>query len=159
MKSKVGFITAFFAAFAVLVAVPIGLSCFFGYDVYDNDKIIARDNDYHESEKLSVHMTEDKDNEWSFNTEKFWGVFAMKYFTAEENAVYTFDCNLNESKGDFKLVLVDLDSNEIVTPIYDEDNNVTSAAAELAPASYAIKAVGRRAGVTGEFHINTMENV
>lgn len=154
MKSRTGFIITLSAAFAVMVAVPIGLSQFFGYDVYDNDKIIARTNDYHESEKLSVHMTEDKDNEWSFEVDKLWGVFALKYFTAEENAVYSFDCELENSMGDLKVVLVDMDSKEVIASIYDKDENVSSVTTELAPASYAVKAVGRRAGARGEFHIN-----
>ena len=154
MKNRMGFIITLFAAFAVLVAVPIGLSSFFGYDVYDDDNIIARTNDYHEFDDLLVHMTEDKDNEWSFEVDKLWGAFAMKYFTTEENGVYSFDCDLEESKGDFKVVLVNMDSNEVVASIYDEDKDMNSVTAELAPANYAVKAVGRRARAQGKFHIN-----
>ena len=54
-------------------------------------------------------------------------------------------------KGEFKIVLVDIDNEIVIETIFDDETNVSLDKHKLAYGNYAIKAIGTKAKIEGDF--------
>lgn len=134
----------------ILASVLIILIYLLNCNIYDNQKIIAKKDDYYTTTKF--YISPNKNDYRNISIEKLSGAITLQAFSIiDNNDVINFDSNIDVIEGNFKLVLVDTNNEIILETVYDGSKNYPLDNYELACGNYAIKAVGINAKIEGDF--------
>lgn len=125
-------------------------------DLYHDDASIADTADCYSAQDFIV--TEIGDGQWKFSIGSLSGIKTAASFSLERDSQLSLNASCNVSNGAFKLVLVDVENREVLAILCDNSNGNSGNSFELPQGSYAIKAVGKKAAVTGDFTITISES-
>ena len=120
------------------------------HSIYDNEKVIANKEDYYSATEFQIFPF--GENCWNVSVEKLSGAITLQSFSISESDEFiSFSTNMEVLEGKFKMVLVDTDNEIILETVFDAGNNVPLDDCKLDYGNYAIKAVGIKAKIDGDF--------
>lgn len=120
------------------------------HNIYDNEKMISSKKDYYSTTEFQIFPL--GENHWNISVGKLSGAITLQSFSISESDTFiSFSTTIEVLEGKFKMVLVDTDHGILLKTIFDDENNVPLNDCKLAYGNYAIKAVGIKAKIEGDF--------
>lgn len=151
MKHRKAFITPILCLLSALLLLLLLLVHGKQNDLYHDNASIANTADRYSVQNFIV--TEIGDGQWKFSIGSLSGIKNTASFSLEHDSQISLNASCDVSNGTFKLVLVDVENREVLAILCDNSNGNSGNTFELPQGSYAIKAVGKKAAVTGDFTI------
>lgn len=149
-KKRAYVVTTLCIVFALLLILITYLRYMSKHNIYDNEKLIATKEDYYSAAEFQ--MSPLGENRWNVSVEKLSGAITLQSFSVSESDEFiSFSTSMEVFKGEFKIVLVDTDNEIVIETIFDDETNVSLDKHKLAYGNYAIKAVGTKAKIEGDF--------
>lgn len=146
-----------FSAICVMLAILLFILLFYsplfnpGHIYYNDDLLFNEEDNYQCSVTNGISITPNHKNKISF--ENFSGMRTVYTFGINVDTQILISWDINVKRGNFKIVLVDLENSSIEMVICDgTDSN--SISYELSAGEYRIRFVGDRANLNGEFYIS-----
>lgn len=155
MKNRKASITIILCLLSALILLILLLVHLKQNDLYNDNGYIASTADRYSAQSFIV--TEIDDNQWEFNIGSLSGIKTTASFSLNDDSQITLNASCDVSNGTFKLVLVDVENSEVLAILCDNSNSSSDNSFELHQGKYAIKAVGKKAAVTGDFTVAISE--
>ena len=151
MKNKKAYITIIICLLNALILLMLLFVHLKQNDLYNDNEYIANTEDRYSTQNFVV--TEIDDNQWEFSIGSLSGIKTTTSFSLDNDSQISLSASCCVSNGTFKLVLVDVENSEVLAILCDNSNGNSHNNFELNQGKYAIKAVGKKATVTGDFAI------
>ncbi len=151
MKNKKAYITVIICFLSVLLLLILLLVHFKQDDLYNDHEYIASTEDRYSTQNFIA--TEIEDNRWEFSIGSLSGVKSVSEIYLDHDSQISLNASCCVSNEIFKLVLVDVENSEVIAILCDNSNGISHNNLELTQGKYVIKAVGKKAAVTGDFTI------
>lgn len=141
----------------IIVAAVLSFLLFYlpvfnpGRIFYDNKLLLSETDRYH-SER-AIQMSFDGESEGNFSYGKFSGAKTIKTIILHENGSLSYSWDVYVERGRFKIILIDIENQNILETICDGSSNGNSEIHNLPNGEYCIKFAGDKAAVSGKFSL------
>lgn len=150
MKNRKASITATICLLSALILLIL-LVYLKQNDLYNDNEYIANAADRYSTKNFIVAGIDD--NQLEFSIGSLSGIITTTSFSLDLDSQISLNTSCDVSNGMFKLVLVDVENSAVLATLCDNSNGNSDNNFELHQGKYAIKAVGKKAAVTGNITI------